>query len=47
MVNNYKYINSLKENEIFIEYVDSVSCEIALEAFKFLKIKGKVYFFIR
>lgn len=41
--NNSKNICLLKENEILVEYVDSVSCDLAVEAFKFTKIKGKVY----
>ncbi len=40
--NNSKYLSLLKENETLIEYVDSVSCDLAVESFKFTKIKGKV-----
>ncbi len=43
--NNSKYLCLLKENEILIEYVDSVSCDLAVESFKFTKIKGKVNLF--
>lgn len=39
---NRECIEILKENEILIEFVDSVSCEIAVQVFKFLKIQGKV-----
>ena len=39
---NKAYCELLTEKEVLIEYVDSVSCDAAIESYRFLKIKGKV-----
>ena len=44
---NKASIELLKENEVLIEYVDSVSCDAAIESYRFLKIKGKVIIYLK
>lgn len=38
---NFNHIKLLNENEAIIEYVDSASCELAIQIFKDLTIKGR------
>ena len=47
LILNKASIELLKENEVLIEYVDSVSCDAAIESYRFLKIKGKVIIYLK